>query len=185
MPVRQTVRLNAAMCLSSLFATAAFAAPGQQGSTDQPVAEQVSEQTPTETGDIVVTARRRSESLQDVPISVTAFDAEQLEARAINSFRELGAVLPNVQYTERGSLSTQLTIRGVGGDARNIGIEAGVGLYVDGVYVPRTSGYNSDLTEIAQVEVLRGPQGTLFGKNTIGGVVNITTRKPTDESTLR
>jgi len=133
-----------------------------------------------EEGEVVVTARRRAESLQDVPVSVTALDQAQLETSGIASLRDLGAQMPGVNFTERSNLNTQLTIRGVGGDARNIGIEAGVGMYVDGVYVPRTSGYNSDLAEISQIEILRGPQGTLFGKNTIGGVINITTRQPSD-----
>ncbi len=129
---------------------------------------------------IYVTARHRQENIQDIPVSVTALDQAQLEAASVNSLRDMTHLLPGVQFTERGSLSTQLTIRGVGGDSRNIGIEAGVGMYIDGVYVPRTSGYNSDLADIARVEVLRGPQGTLFGKNTIGGVVNIISKDPTD-----
>ena len=131
-------------------------------------------------GEIVVTARRRAESLQDIPLSVTAFDSAALETAGVNSFRDMARLMPGVQFTERGSLSAQLTIRGVGGDSRNIGIEAGVGMYLDGVYIPRTSGYNADLAEISQIEVLRGPQGTLFGKNTIGGVINIVTKEPTD-----
>ncbi|ARR56583.1 ligand-gated channel protein [Rhizorhabdus wittichii DC-6] len=139
-----------------------------------------SEVSSVDSGEIVVTARRRAESLQDVPVSVTAFDQAQLETAGIKSLRDMSRLMPGVQFTERGSLSTQLTIRGVGGDSRNIGIEAGVGMYLDGVYIPRTSGYNADLAEIAQVEVLRGPQGTLFGKNTIGGVINITTKEPGD-----
>jgi len=137
---------------SSLPAFAAEAATGISASED---------------GEIVVTARRRAESLQDVPVSVTAFDDKQLEASGIKSLRDMSRLMPGVQFTERGSLSTQLTIRGVGGDSRNIGIEAGVGMYLDGVYIPRTSGYNADLAEIAQIEVLRGPQGTLFAKLTV------------------
>jgi len=144
------------------------------------VVDVVPVETAADSGDIVVTARRRAESLQDVPVSVTAFDQTQLEVSGIKSLRDMSRLMPGVQFTERGSLSTQLTIRGVGGDSRNIGIEAGVGMYLDGVYIPRTSGYNADLAEIAQVEVLRGPQGTLFGKNTIGGVINITTREPSE-----
>lgn len=132
-------------------------------------------------GEIVVTARRRSESLQDVPLSVSAFGTQQLETQNAGNLRDLQHSIPSLQYSERGVLQTELTIRGVGGDSRNIGIDSGVGMYIDGVYIPRTSGFNSDLAEVAQLEVLRGPQGTLFGKNTIGGVVNITTKKPTEE----
>ena len=131
--------------------------------------------------DIVVTARRRSELLQDVPISISAFDTSALENRSVNTFADLQHLIPSLHYVERGNLQTELTIRGIGGDARNAGIDSGVGMYVDEAYVPRTSGYNADLADIAQVEVLRGPQGTLFGKNTIAGVINITTKKPGDQ----
>lgn len=163
-----------ALCAGAGLPARALAAPVQDGAAQGADADDASG------GDIVVTARRRSESLQDVPLSVTAFGQAELESQGVTSLRDMAHIMPGVQFTERGSLSTQLTIRGVGGDSRNIGIEAGVGMYVDGVYVPRTSGYNSDLAEIAQIEVLRGPQGTLFGKNTIGGVINITTKAPSD-----
>lgn len=132
-------------------------------------------------GDIIVTARRRQESSQNVPLSVAAFNGAALETRSVTTVSDIQGMVPGLHYQERGNLQTELTIRGVGGDARNPGIDSGVGMFVDGAYVPRTSGYNSDLSDIAQVEVLRGPQGTLFGKNTIGGVINIVTKKPTEE----
>lgn len=131
--------------------------------------------------EVVVTARKRNESQQNVPLSVAAFDSSTLESRGVTTVADMQNLVPGLHYQERGNLQTELTIRGVGGDARNPGIDSGVGMYVDGAYVPRTSGYNSDVTDIAQIEVLRGPQGTLFGKNTIGGVINITTRKPSEE----
>ncbi len=139
-------------------------------------------QTVEASDEIVVTARRRDETVQDVPLSVSAFSGAQLEGRGVSTLKDLQHAIPGLQYSDRGNLQTELTIRGVGGDSRNIGIESGVGMYVDGVYVARTSGYNADLTDLERVEVLRGPQGTLFGKNTIGGVINITSRKPTDET---
>jgi iron complex outermembrane receptor protein len=132
----------------------------------------------SEPGEIIVTARLRAEAATDVPIAITAFDAELLRNSAATTVRDIQHLVPGLNYVERGTLQTELTIRGVGGDSRNPGIDSGVGMYVDGVYVPRTSAYNSDLSDVAQVEVLRGPQGTLFGKNTIGGVINITTVKP-------
>ena len=128
--------------------------------------------------EVVVTARKRVESLQDVPIAITTLSADHLARLSAVSLKDIKHAIPSLHYQDRSALQTEITIRGVGGDARNIGIESGVGLYVDGVYAGRTSGYNIDLADIAQIEVLRGPQGTLFGKNTTGGALNITTRKP-------
>lgn len=132
-------------------------------------------------GEIVVTARKRAESLLDVPISVTAFSGEQLSRSGISAVSDIQNSVPNLQYSPRGDLNNQISIRGVGGDARNVGTESGVSLYIDGVFAGRTSGYNQDLSNIAQIEVLRGPQGTLFGKNTTGGVINVITERPTSE----
>ncbi len=128
--------------------------------------------------EIMVTARKRSESLFDVPASVTAFGAEALSRAGVKSLADLQNAIPNLQYTQRGDLANQITIRGVGGDPRNVGLESGVGVYVDQVFAGRTGAYNLDLANVSQIEVLRGPQGTVFGKNTTGGVLNITTRKP-------
>jgi len=135
-----------------------------------------------DTSDIIVTARHRGENLQNVPLSVTAFGGAELERQGMSTLKDLSASVPGMQFNDRGTLQTEITIRGVGGDARNPGIDTGVGMYVDGVYIARTSGYNADLSDIEQVEVLRGPQGTLFGKNTIGGVISVTTRKPSDKA---
>lgn len=131
--------------------------------------------------EVVVTARKRAESLQDVPIAITTLNADQLERVSAVSLKDLKHSIPSLHYQDRSALQTEITIRGVGGDARNIGLESGVGLYIDGVYAGRTSAYNIDLADIEQIEVLRGPQGTLFGKNTTGGALNITTRKPTKD----
>jgi iron complex outermembrane receptor protein len=131
--------------------------------------------------EIVVTARRRAENILDVPISITTFSTQQLDRLSATSLRDVGSFVPNLHYSDRSSLQTEITIRGVGGDSRNIGFESGVGLYVDGVYAGRTSGYNLDLADVAQMEVLRGPQGILFGKNQTGGAINITTRRPGDQ----
>lgn len=131
--------------------------------------------------EVVVTARKRAESLQDVPIAITTMNANQLERISAVSLKDLKHIVPSLHYQDRSALQTEITIRGVGGDARNIGLESGVGLYIDGVYAGRTSAYNIDLADIEQIEVLRGPQGTLFGKNTTGGALNITTRKPTED----
>lgn len=164
------------LTVSCLIASGFTATPVQAQSTN--ASAEAADDT---SGEIVVTARKRQESSQNVPISVAAFSAASLEARAVTTVADMQGLVPGLHYQERGNLQTELTIRGVGGDARNAGIDSGVGMYIDGAYVPRTSGYNADLADIAQVEVLRGPQGTLFGKNTIGGVINIVSKKPTEE----
>lgn len=128
--------------------------------------------------EVIVTARRREESNLDVPIAITTLGADQLQRVTAFSLKDIRHLIPSLHYQDRSALQTELTIRGVGGDARNIGIESGVGMYVDGVYAGRTSAYNIDLADIAQIEVLRGPQGTLFGKNTTGGALNVTTIRP-------
>jgi len=168
--------MHCAVAFAALLASGVIGAAGASAQTAETTVADASD------GDIIVTARRRDESSQNVPLSLSAFGAAQLEAQGITTVKDLQHLIPGLQYSDRGTLQTELTIRGVGGDSRNIGIESGVGMYLDGVYVARTSGYNADLADIQQVEVLRGPQGTLYGKNTIGGVINITTKKPTEKT---
>lgn len=163
------------LAASTLLAGVAHA---QSGASAQAAA--LSAQADGNGGEILVTARKRSESLLDVPISITAFSGADLEKSRMTSVQDIQNSVPSLQYSPRGDFNNQIYIRGVGGDARNIGIESGVSLYVDGVFAGRTAGYNQFLTNIAQVEVLRGPQGTLFGKNTTGGVINITTKRPSE-----
>ncbi|MDO8297690.1 MAG: TonB-dependent receptor [Caulobacter sp.] len=133
-----------------------------------------------EVEEIVVTARKVTESMQDVPASVSAVTANQLQAAGISNFEHLTATLPNVAMSGgiAGVLQGQVGIRGISTLVRNIGVESGVGFYVDGVYLGRPDNYNQELIDVDRVEVLRGPQGTLFGKNTIAGVFNITTMTP-------
>jgi len=131
--------------------------------------------------EVVVTARKQTESLMEVPLAVSVFSGARLDQIGAAGVIDIKHYIPGFHYSDRGNLQTEITIRGVGGNARNIGVDSGVGMYVDGVYAGRTSSYNQDLIDIERVEVLRGPQGTLFGKNTTGGAVNIISRKPTDE----
>ncbi|MGY6517760.1 MAG: TonB-dependent receptor [Lysobacteraceae bacterium] len=122
---------------------------------------------------IAVTARRREETLQDVPVAVTAFTPETLDSLNINDLGDLGAQVPNLTvYAARGSNSTITAyIRGVGQADPLWGVDPGVGIYLDDVYVARPQGALLDVFDVAGVEVLRGPQGTLYGKNTIGGAI--------------
>lgn len=134
-------------------------------------------------GEIVVTARRREENAQTVPISISAFNADVLKARGISNTLDLGNAVPNVKLDSTSSFSGlsssfQAFIRGIGQSDFAINTDPGVGVYVDGVYLARTVGSVVDLLDVERVEVLKGPQGSLFGRNTIGGAINVTTRDP-------
>ena len=132
--------------------------------------------------EIVVTARKTRERLQDIPISITALGSETLQRRGIETLVDVAKVTPGLNYGDFGDLKLSPTsLRGVVGSAGSAGADPAVGYYVDEVYVGQGPGANLDLYDIAQVEVLRGPQGTLYGRNTIGGVVAITTERPGDE----
>lgn len=132
--------------------------------------------------DIVVTAQRREESLQRVPVAVTAFGSEQLEQLRITNARRLDALAPGLQVTTRGQQSSvTVAIRGITSGVANNSVDPKVGIYVDGVYVGRSVGSLFDLADIERVEVLRGPQGTLFGRNATSGALNITTAQPKGE----
>ena len=128
--------------------------------------------------EVVVTAQKRVESLQDVPISVAAMSGEKIMDNGITNLEELTLYIPNVNINQ-GQAQPNLFIRGVG-SGTNAGFEQSVGLYIDGVYSGRGAMATVPLTmDLQRVEVLKGPQGILFGKNTIGGAINITTNKPT------
>jgi iron complex outermembrane receptor protein len=136
--------------------------------------------------EITVTARRREESLQDVPIAVSAFSAAQIEATGAPDITWLQQSTPNLTLqVARGSNSTLIAfIRGVGQQDPLWGFEPGVGLYVDDVYIARPQGAVLDIYDIERLEVLRGPQGTLYGRNTIGGAIKYVTRELGDEPRL-
>ncbi|WP_453978073.1 TonB-dependent receptor [Brevundimonas sp. Marseille-Q4549] len=136
------------------------------------------EQQVSQIDDIVVTARRREETLVDVPISITVQTGEQLENRGATDITALQRVTPNLTLqVSRGTNSTLTAfIRGVGQQDPLWGFEPGVGLYVDDVYVARPQGAVLDIFDIERIEVLRGPQGTLYGRNTIGGAIKYVTR---------
>jgi iron complex outermembrane receptor protein len=136
--------------------------------------------------EVLVTARRREESLQDTPIAISAFTADMLERQQINGTEDLDQVTPNLQFASYGPLTgnnsaAQVYIRGIGQSDGSSGVDPGVGLYIDDVYMGRSVGGVMDFRDIASVQVLRGPQGTLFGRNTIGGAVLLTTTLPGDE----
>lgn len=134
--------------------------------------------------EITVTARKRVENLQDTPIAITALSAATLEAARLTQIRDIEAVTPNLNFivgADGSSSSLQAFIRGIGQFDFVVTTDPGVGVYVDGVYLARTIGANLEFADVEQVTVLRGPQGTLFGKNTIGGAISVVTKTPSGE----
>jgi iron complex outermembrane receptor protein len=130
--------------------------------------------------EIVVTAQRREERLQDVPIAVSAISAAALEAGGVGGTRDIALMIPSVQFTRSGP-SGLFFVRGVGTTNAAAGEEGANAFYVDGVYIPDLGQTISNFNSVARVEVLKGPQGTLFGRNAFGGLVHIITRDPGDE----
>ena len=133
--------------------------------------------------EIVITARRREESLQDTPVAVTVFSGASLERQQIVGTTELDQVAPNLQFATYGTLTgnnsaAQVFIRGIGQTDATPAVDPGVGIYIDDVYMGRSIGGAMEFRDIASVQVLRGPQGTLFGRNTIGGAVLLTSNAP-------
>jgi outer membrane receptor protein involved in Fe transport len=181
----------AASTRGALFATAAalaFALPAaamaQDSEEAQPAegaqpASDMPAQDETNTNEIVVTATKREQTLQDVPVAVTVATAAMIEREHIRDIKDLGSIVPSLRVGERqSSAQTNFFIRGFGNGANNVGIEPSVGVFIDGVYRSRTVSQISDLPDVERIEVLRGPQSTLFGKNASAGVISITTEKP-------
>jgi iron complex outermembrane receptor protein len=127
---------------------------------------------------VIVTATKRSERLVDVPISLSVIGGRDIQQTGIRELRETAAYIPNVIISQNNDYGSSVTIRGVGANSRNIGFDSRVGVYVDGIYMGQSPSLNQELLDVTQVEVLRGPQGTLFGKDTVAGAVNMITRKP-------
>lgn len=180
--VRAAALASAAwIALGSTMAQAQDAAPAAQTAQAQPVADDMAGGGIEE---IVVTAQRRSENLQDTPIAISAFTSSALQAAGITDLTGVVQATPSLYFAPYPSSSTTLVLymRGQGiGDPNIITKDGGVGLYVDGIYQSRPQASTFDLADVERVEVLRGPQGTLYGRNTTGGAVNIISSKPTGE----
>ncbi|MFK7957098.1 MAG: TonB-dependent receptor [Lysobacterales bacterium] len=167
------------MLTLACIGTMSFFTPGRALAQDGEASEGTLEM-------IVVTARKREENVQDTPISITAFSAGDLAARQITNVGQLADATPNLTINTSASFSGSsstpaIFLRGIGQVDFTLNTDPGVGLYVDGVYISRSVGGLIDLVDVQRVEVLRGPQGTLFGRNTIGGAINVTTTPPGDE----
>ena len=165
---------GAALPLSAIFVAGAAFAPAVAGAQASGNA----------LDEIVVTARRREESLSDVPLSITALSGAELERIGLADLVAVGQAAPNVTLEVSRGTNTTLTafIRGVGQQDPVAGFEAGVGIYVDDVYLNRPQAAVLDIYDVERIEVLRGPQGTLYGRNTIGGAIKYVTKRLADET---
>lgn len=133
--------------------------------------------------EVLVTATKRSESLQDIPVSVTAFSQEDMDLRGFSNLQGIQESTPNLNFSiqSAGQNVARVTLRGIGTETLVGGGDPGVAVHIDGVYVGRNSVAAGDIFDVERVEVLRGPQGTLYGRNANGGSINILTRRPTQE----
>ncbi|HEU0310155.1 MAG TPA: TonB-dependent receptor [Sphingomicrobium sp.] len=185
----RTVIATRALMFAGVAAIIALPAQAIAQEPEQAAAEASEEagEATQESGEIVVTARRRAEALQDVPIAVTAYSGAQLEREGALDITDVGDTTPNVTLeTSRGTNSTLTAfIRGVGQQDPVAGFEQGVGIYLDDVYLNRPQGALLDIYDVERIEILRGPQGTLYGRNTIGGAVKYVTRRLPDEPEVR
>jgi iron complex outermembrane receptor protein len=168
---------SVAACLLPAGAHAQATAPQEEAAQEEArAAAPLDDATGNE---IVVTATKREQTLQSVPVAVTVTTAQTIERAQIRDLRDLSTVVPSLRVNQlQSSANTNFYIRGFGNGANNAGIEPSVGLFVDGVYRSRSASMISDLPDVQRIEVLRGPQSTLFGKNASAGVISITTREP-------
>jgi iron complex outermembrane recepter protein len=165
--------------------TLTLASPALSQTTDESAPEQQARSS-AGTGDtdapeeIIVTARRRNETAQDIPVAVSVVGGDQIDNSSSFNVGRLQQLTPTLQFYSSNPRNTAVNIRGIGVPfgLTNDGIEQGVGIYVDDVYYSRVASATFDFLDVAQIEVLRGPQGTLYGKNTTAGAINITTRQP-------
>jgi len=174
-----------------VIAAPALAATEQPATTtEQPQPEQVA---PAPAGaapaaaqeqEIVVTARKREERLKDIPVAATAISGEVIERRGLVSIKDVAKLTPSLNVNSDGAGRVFVAIRGVGVTLVQT-VQPGVGIFIDGVYQPNTSYLNNPLVDVERVEVLRGPQGTVYGKNTLGGAINVVTRQPNNNFEVR
>jgi iron complex outermembrane recepter protein len=167
-----------------LLSTPVFAAP----EVSVPAAQEPSasvEAEPSDSGAIVVTARRRQENVQQIPIAVSVVDSVRLDAQGTYNINKLTQIQPTLQFYSQNPRNTFINIRGIGAPfgLTNDGFEQGVGIYIDDVYYNRIASATLDFVDVDRIETLRGPQGTLYGKNTTAGAINITATPPSFDLT--
>jgi len=186
MALRHRLYATAAACVVCCLAASGPASAQAAHSEDQPVDTTTGAAADAEGLEpIVVTALRRKEELQRTPVSVMSLNAGDIEARSLTNLRGLQSFVPNLTFAPSqnvGDAAGNVFIRGIGQEDFVAGTEPGVGFYLDGVYVARTMGTLMNLLDIERIEVLRGPQGTLFGRNAIGGAINVVSAAPTADT---
>jgi iron complex outermembrane receptor protein len=128
--------------------------------------------------EVIVTAQKREQSLQDVPVSVTAFDGAYIDKAGIKDIRDIGGLTPGLSIKSRGDTEASVFIRGIGSQAPGIGADPAVGIFIDGVSASRATNATAAFFDVERVEVVKGPQGTLFGRNASAGAISIITRRP-------
>src|SRR5688572_7369335 len=171
--------------LLALAIAAAFASIPVVASAQEPAAQQDEEKEATTLAALTVTAQKREEALQDVPIAITALPEQLLQDTGVRDIKDMQVLVPGLTVTSTQSeAQTTARIRGIGTVGDNAGLESSVGVVIDGVYRPRNGVGFGDLGEIERIEVLKGPQGTVFGKNTSAGVINVITRRPNHETSV-
>lgn len=161
--------LGIALCASASPSFAQETAAADQGTSDQASGG---------LGEIVVTAQRREQNLQDVPIAVNSFDAEAVETRRITDIQSLSTSIPSLSINSLSKSRMNPSLRGGSSSLASAGAEQAVGLFIDDQYFGGAGDFEIDLFDVERIEVLRGPQGTLFGRNTTGGSINVVTRRP-------
>jgi len=166
---------------AALFASTILAASPAFGQTAPPAAPPVAADDNGQLEDIVVTAQRRSELAQAVPVSITAVSGLTLQAASIKGLDGLTKGIVGIQYDAGSTQRPELYIRGIGTNRFDLGSDPSSGIFIDEVYQPRFANISSGLLDIERVEVLRGPQGTLFGRNTIGGAISVITADPANQ----
>ena len=170
--MRRLNRLSAIALSSTMLATFGFAPAYAQ--------EAQAEEETYENEPIIVTATLRAMDVQDIPLAVTAVAPETLDRQGVADIKNLASISPsfNIQSSQTETQGTSIKIRGVGTTGNNTGLESSVGVFIDGVYQSRPGVALGDRVDLERLEILRGPQGTLFGRNTSAGALNITTRRP-------
>ena len=179
-PARHRMTVTAAAAIATLALMAAHA----QAQTAAPTPPSAAPAPDSEFKSVVITARKRAETLTQTPAAVSVFGTEEIADRNINTLSDIGKYVPNLDINRFGvgnPAHAAIFIRGIGLQDHIITTDPGVGVYLDGIYLGRQMGANLRLANIERVEVLRGPQGTLYGKNTLGGAVNVITVQPGDE----
>ncbi len=169
-----------AISLIALAMSTAIGSAGAQQITSVPASAGHGEAAPLVLDAVVVTSQKRQQPAQDVPISMTVLGQDALEKARGGTLEDIQQLVPSFSMESQAGFNV-LTIRGVGGGGRNIGFDPRVGVYLDGIYMGQAQSLRQPLFDVEQVEVLRGPQGHLFGRNTVAGAVNMTTRAPTHE----